>query len=366
MLSARSYPHWLLSLACGLLLLGLTAAPARADRIKVAVAGSAPFVTRSDGGPDGLSVRIWTDLAREAGLEFDLVPAGSVPEALEMVANDEADVAIGPISITAERARTVAFTQPYFEASLGILSRAGAASLWQRVKPFFSRAFWVGASFLFCLLGLVGTLVWLVERKTNPDFPEGKDGIGHGMWFAVVTMTTVGYGDKAPRTMPGRILATVWMLVATLSFSTLTAGIATALALSSIDAATLDRPEMMLGKRAAVVPRTTGADAAQYFQARLVPVPDLDSAINAVKSRSADLVVFDYPALEYHLMLQPEPDLALSETRFSTQHYGFAVAQDSPLLFDLDVALLQLRESGDLKSIEEIWLKDLHLEQQGS
>ena len=269
---------------------------------------------------------------------------------------------IGPISITAERAKSVAFTQPYFEASLGLLSRRGESGLWQRVKPFFSRAFILGTAFLFTLLAIVGTLVWLVERRTNSaEFPEGMAGIGHGMWFAIVTMTTVGYGDKSPKTTPGRILTSVWMLVATLSFSTLTAGIATALALSSIDAATLDRPELMMGQRAAVIPGTTGATAAEAFQAHLVSAPDLDRAIELVNQGNADVVVFDYPALEYHLLKQPEPELVLSETRFSTQHYGFAVAQDSPLLFELDVALLKLRESGDLEKIEQVWLKDLHV-----
>jgi polar amino acid transport system substrate-binding protein len=340
-------------------LVALLCVPVSAEEIKVAVAGAAPFVTKGPQGPDGLSVRTWEELARLAGVEYQMMSVSSVPEALEMIARGEADVAVGPISITAARARTVAFTQPYFEASLGVLARAGSGGLWQRVKPFFSRAFLVGTSFLFGLLALVGTLVWLLERKTNPDFPAGKNGIGHGMWFAIVTMTTVGYGDKAPKTVAGRFVAAIWMLVATLSFSTLTAGIATALALSSIDAATVDRPEMMMGKRAAVVPRTTGADAAQIFQAQLIPVPDLASAIEAVRVGRADVVIFDHPALEYHLLTNPEPGLALAETTFSSQHYGFAVAQNSPLLFELDVALLQLRESGELKNIEEVWLKDL-------
>lgn len=359
-LQARKQPEVSRRLLVLALMMGMLTVPCWAEKLKVAVAGSAPFVTSADQEPDGLSVRIWKELARSAGVEYELVVVDSVPSALEMVASKRVDVAIGPISITAERARQVAFTQPYFEASLGILAQAGSGGMWQRVKPFFSRAFLVGCSFLSALLALVGTLVWLVERKSNPDFPEGTHGIGHGMWFAMVTMTTVGYGDKAPKTVPGRILSAIWMLVATLSFSTLTAGIATALALKSIDSATLDRPEMMMGKRAAVVPRTTGAEAAEVFHAQLVPVPNLEAAIEAVRSGRADLVVFDHPALEYHILLHPEAGLALSETTFSNQHYGFAVAQDSPLLFDLDVALLQFRESGELKDIQEVWLKDIH------
>lgn len=343
------------------LLLALTL-PGSADKIKVAVAGSPPFITSTGEQPDGLAIRIWEELAKRAELDYELVPTESVPKALEMVRNDQASVAIGPISITADRARSVAFTQPYFEASLGLLSRRGESGLWQRVKPFFSRAFILGTAFLFTLLAIVGTLVWAVERATNSaEFPPGAAGIGHGMWFAIVTMTTVGYGDKSPKTTAGRILTSVWMLVATLSFSTLTAGIATALALSSIDAATLDRPELMMGQRAAVIEGTTGATAAEAFQARLVTAPDLARAIELVSQGNADVVVFDYPALEYHLLKNPEPELVLSETRFSSQHYGFAVTQDSPLLFELDVALLKLRESGDLEEIEQVWLKDLHV-----
>ena len=32
------------------------------------------------------------------------------------------------------------------------------------------------------------------------------------MWFALVTLTTVGYGDKAPITRIGRSLTSVWMV----------------------------------------------------------------------------------------------------------------------------------------------------------
>jgi voltage-gated potassium channel len=52
------------------------------------------------------------------------------------------------------------------------------------------------------------------------------DSIGLGVWWAVVTVTTVGYGDVVPTTTGGRIVAALLMLVGIGFLSTLTATIA--------------------------------------------------------------------------------------------------------------------------------------------
>jgi voltage-gated potassium channel len=50
---------------------------------------------------------------------------------------------------------------------------------------------------------LTSTLMYIVE---GPRQPENFGSIPRAMWWAIATLTTVGYGDVVPLTTPGRIL----------------------------------------------------------------------------------------------------------------------------------------------------------------
>jgi voltage-gated potassium channel len=55
---------------------------------------------------------------------------------------------------------------------------------------------------------IVGALMYLVEGE-----PSGFTSIPQGMYWAIVTLTTVGYGDIAPQTVLGKLLASVVMIL---------------------------------------------------------------------------------------------------------------------------------------------------------
>ncbi|MCB1582984.1 MAG: ion transporter [Marinicella sp.] len=61
--------------------------------------------------------------------------------------------------------------------------------------------------FVITVLVLFGSVMYLIEGPEN-----GFKSIPHGIYWAVVTLTTVGYGDIAPLTVLGRIVASLIML----------------------------------------------------------------------------------------------------------------------------------------------------------
>lgn len=62
--------------------------------------------------------------------------------------------------------------------------------------------------FIICIVMIVGTIMFIVEGEGN-----GFNSIPKGVYWTIVTMTTVGYGDIAPQTVVGQSIASVVMLL---------------------------------------------------------------------------------------------------------------------------------------------------------
>jgi voltage-gated potassium channel len=72
------------------------------------------------------------------------------------------------------------------------------------------------------LVLIAGVLVHLVEEQTFTS-------LGLSYWWAVETVTTVGYGDVVPHTVPGRLVGSLLMLTGLALIPTLTSVIVSTL-----------------------------------------------------------------------------------------------------------------------------------------
>ncbi|MEA5514219.1 transporter substrate-binding domain-containing protein [Nodularia sp. UHCC 0506] len=333
---------------------------ASAAPLRVGIAGSAPFVVRTDENTSGISVEVWKEVARSQNIEYELIPQSSVANALEVVNQGELDLLIGPITITAQRLQKVDFTQPYFSTEIAVLTAADDPSVWSRVKPFFETAVLTSMGVLVILMFVVGNLVWLAERNKNSEqFPKNYlQGVGNGMWFALVTLTTVGYGDRAPVTRLGRFIAGTWMILALVTVSSLTAGLASAItiALSGGSTERFTSTSSLKDTRLTTVRGSSSAEVVQKYSNRVQEVATLADAVQLLSAEQVDAVVFDRPAMAYYLMQNPDLNLKLTNLSLGSELYGFVLPIDSPLTKNLNIELRLMSENGSLQNIASRWL----------
>jgi polar amino acid transport system substrate-binding protein len=339
-----------------------SALPLQAHQLKVGISGSAPFVIKSGDHISGISLEIWRRVAEDNNLSYELIPQPTPKAGIEAVDDGSIDMLVGPISITSRRLAIagIDFTQPYFLSKEGILLPLKAPSLFSRIQVFFGWAVISSVLVLISVLLVVGSLIWMAERRTNSEqFPrDWLPGISSGMWFALVTLTTVGYGDKAPITRTGRGITGAWMVISLIAVSSLTASLASAftLFLSGATEAAIDSPQQLSGRRIAVVEGTDGMELAENREMRVVPAPSLDSAVQLVLDRKADALIFDRHSLRYHLKQNPDLAVRIAPFTLADETYGFVLAPNSKLRTRMGVSILKLQQSGEAEAITNNFL----------
>ena len=183
------------------------------DTITVAYTRAPPFIITDDNQLGGISVWLWRKIAKDLGyiFEFKEMNFGDILTGLE---KGTVDISINPLTVTSERSQKMDFTYPFYasNATVAIKKTTSIQRFFQFMGSFFSLNFLRGMIGLMLIIGFFGIIAWWFERKKNPEnFRPGLEGIWDGLWWSVVTMTTVGYGDKTPKSNGGKMVALIWM-----------------------------------------------------------------------------------------------------------------------------------------------------------
>ncbi len=290
----------------------------------------------------GRASDLWQETAADHGWKYVYKPY-DLEGLLDAVSHNKVDVGIGAITATAAREKLMDFAHPITSSGLGVAVRGGQTAGWLAlVSALVSPAFLKVIATLALLLLTVGFLVWLLEHKRNPDQFGGsrRQGIFSGFWWAMVTMTTVGYGDVAPRTVGGRILGLVWMLAALVIVSFFTASITSALTVGQLSDRIRSGADLG-GMQVASVPDSTSAAWLERQRFGYSKVRDVDAALAALAAGRVDAVVYDAPLMRWDIQQRYRGKLHVLPLVLERQDYAFALPSGSRLREPIDTSLLQ-------------------------
>jgi ABC-type amino acid transport substrate-binding protein len=317
----------------------------------VGLTESPPFCIRNkDGTWSGISVELWHWIAEDLQIDTEF-REDTVTGLLEDLAPGRPlDVSIGGLTITAEREDHLDFTQPFYLAGLGVAVKAApeAGGLWPWIERVLAWSFWRIVAALLISLALVALLIWALERKGNPkEFGgDGKvsRGIGSALWWSAVTMTTVGYGDLAPRSPAGRLVAIAWMFISLFLVSWFTASMASILTAQRLDTGSgslvVRGPDDLRRLHVGVIGGTSSEDYMRRRQIdfiRLAPKELLPTLL----SGRVQAVLGDAPFLRYGARGDAYVGkVTVLPQTLQVEPYGIALRENSPWRRAIDRAML--------------------------
>ncbi len=312
------------------------------ERLRVGIAHAPPYtILGKDGTWHGMNVSLWNRIATAQDLDFDWV-VDDQGDPVAQVLDGRADISIAPVSVDAAAERQIDFSYPYSRDGFGIAIREDR---WQGViatlRAISSLEFALTMGLLSLLALVAGTVIWLLERWRNgSSFARtARPGVGDGFWWAVVTMTTVGYGDKAPITPPGRIVATFWMYAALILTAVATAQL-TARISHDTRGFQIVELEDLTGLRVAVLPGGGAREELSLLGATVVPVDDFDQAFGILEDNTADAFVANREALKWYASSKAE--ISLLGLTIGFNDYAFVLPEDWTLRNTINVSLLNV------------------------
>ncbi len=322
-------------------------------RLKVGVAAVEPFAMKDGAGHwRGVAVELWRRTATAAGLEYDFVETSLEALMADLEAR-RLDAGVSAVGANPEREAVLDFTHPFFINSLAIAVQGDAAPgyLYIVKEVIFSRA---GQFMAFLLLAVLSTgiLIWILERRRNPANFGGRAGEGliSGVWWAIVTMSSVGYGDKVPTTPSGRLVAACWMLASLILVSMFTAIVTSSLTVTHLNGVVQSFQD--LGKVRVGVLAAGNGEA--FLRARRMDYQTFTrphDAMQALVADKVDAVVMDQAVARYLVKHEFSDRVELANDSFHHQSYAFALPLGSPYRKALNAALLAELGNPEWKNI---------------
>ncbi len=326
------------------------------ESFRVAVYNVPPYgYVDTDGSIAGVSVDLWRRVAEQMGWHYQLVPVSDMESILSGLEHGEFDAAIGAITITPERAARVDFSYPAHRSGVAIAVKKEAGPMFALVS--YGSAVSELAPLIvitLAMLIIIGVAMWAVERRVRLEGSESAVGnLRDGLYWAVVTMTTVGYGDKTPKTTLGRTVAAAWMLSSLILVSLLSTALVSRLTADRVETRSSVASIDLAGKKLAAVAQSSGAEYLDQLHLQYTKFKNLPDALDSLAKGESDAVINSIGALQYSVSTRYAKSIEIPQGLLAAAYMAIALPEHSPIKKSLDRALIRVTNGAEWRSLEE-------------
>ncbi|KAF5277632.1 hypothetical protein FQA39_LY06125 [Lamprigera yunnana] len=329
---------------------------------------------------------------------------------IKFLLNRSADIALGSISVMAERENVIDFTIPYYDSvGLTILMKLPKSSTsFFQFLTVLEYEVWLSILSAFFLTSLI---LWIYERWSPYSLQNNRDkyenveekrefSFKECLWFCMMSLTPQG-GGEAPKCWSGRLVAATWWLYGFIILASYTANLAAFLTTMRLDSTVESLDDLLEQVKVKYAPHD-GSFAQIYFQR----MADIETRFNQIYSNltlngslssmdRADFAVWEYPvadkynklwkamkeaslpstlenavkrvrsqnesfayigdATDIRYLILTNCDLTMIGEEFSRKSYALAVQQGSPLKDQLNDVIRKLLNRGRLEQLKRKW-----------
>ena len=338
----------ILFFSCAVLSLTLASRHPEERKLKIGIIYAPPYIINEKGIISGVSVDLWRLISDSLKLSYEYKIYSSPDMLMRDLLAGIIDLTILPLTATGERLEKFRLSIPFYISNMGIATRIERQSPFlQLLKNIFSWKIIRSLLFIFLIATVFAVILWLAERKGNAQqFRPGIMGVTDGIWWAFVTMTTVGYGDKIPKTRLGRVLAIFWMFFAIGLFFIASGVISSELTVTKLQSQ-IKNPNDLSNCRVGVVYKSGYAETLNRHN---IPYSSFTSpwdGLKAVDSGLMDAFVYDQALLQYLVIkYKLNKKIMIIPSGLNLQYFSYMTGKNNQALMDrINPALLNVIDS---------------------
>ncbi|ESO10960.1 hypothetical protein HELRODRAFT_190246 [Helobdella robusta] len=292
----------------------------------------------------------------------------------------EADLAIAPLTITADREQVIDFSKPFMSLGISIMIKRplkDPPGVFSFMSPL-SNEIWmcvifayIGVSVVLFLVSRFSPFEWHIEDHTDGPSVTNNFTIFNSLWFSLGAFMQQGC-DIEPRSVSGRIVGSVWWFFTLIIISSYTANLAAFLTVERMQSP-IESAEDLAKQTEIKYGMVHSGSTMEFFKRSTIPVYErmwafmtttepsvfVETNEKGVERVRNEKYAFLIESTTNDYINQIEPcDTMKVGSNLDSKGYGVGTPLGSDLRDRITLAVLELSENEELAKLEKMWWYD--------